>query len=152
MTRVLRLLADASTLEPTSARTDPESLIALAYAFAYEVYPEVLRPDVNAMPWWLRWVGTFPGYWRRSRQLFRYLYRRRLKLLLVCASGMPLLFLLVNLLAACLAPTWLAVLVVYITSGLTLVAVLSGLLLFFAVTGFGGPPPPLPAPRQRPAA
>jgi uncharacterized protein (DUF58 family) len=152
MTRVLRLLADASALEPSSARTDPESLIALAYGYAYEVYPELLRPGVNSMPWWLRWLGTFPGYWRRSRKLFRYLYRRRLKLLLLCGTGLPLVLLLVNLLAACLAPTWLAVLVLFITSGVTAVAALSSLLVFVTVTVFGGRQRRLGAHRKRLAA
>jgi uncharacterized protein (DUF58 family) len=152
LTRVLRLLADASTLEPSSGRTDPESLIALGFAFAYEVYPELVRPGVNAMPWWLRWLATFPGYWRRSGKLFRYLYRRRLKFLLICGSGLPLLFLLVNLLFACLAPTWLAVLVVYITSGVAVIAAVSGLVLFLGVTLFGGRQRRLGAHRKRLAA
>ena len=137
MTRVLRLLADASTLEPTSARVDPEDLIPLAYAFAHEVYPELLRPEVNAMPVWLRWLATFPGYWRHRGRWFRYLYRRRLKFFLVCGSGLPLFFLLMNLLAACLAPTQVAVLVVYLTAIAGTVAVLAGLLFLLGTTAFG---------------
>ena len=86
LTRVLRLLADTSSLEPSCTRAAPESLISLAYSFAFEVYPELLRPAINAMPLWLNWISSFPGYWRRSGRMFRYLYRRRVKVFFLCSS------------------------------------------------------------------
>jgi uncharacterized protein (DUF58 family) len=63
--RLLHLLADAAALEPSDARVDPDGLLALAYAFARLVYPERLRPAVNAWPFLLNWFGAFPSYWRR---------------------------------------------------------------------------------------
>ncbi len=152
LTRVLRLLSDASALEPTYPRVDPETLIPLAYGFAFEVYPELLRPAVNAMPWWLNWLASFPSYWRRSGRMFRYLYRRRVKLFFLCSYGMPLLFLLVNLLFTCLAPTWLAVIVVYVTSVLGLGAAVLGLVFLFGVTVFGSRQRRLGTNRKRLAA
>ncbi len=124
----------------------------LAYGFAFEVYPELLQPGVNAMPWWLNWLATFPGYWRRSGQLFRYLYRRRLKIFLLSTSGIPLLLLLMNLLLICLTPTWLALLGIYVTSALSVVAAATGLLLFFGATLLGGRQRRLGANRKRLAA
>jgi uncharacterized protein (DUF58 family) len=150
--RMLRLLADASALEPSCARTDPEELVALAYGFAFEVYPELLRPAVNRVPWWLKWLRSFPGYWRRSGRMFRYLYRRRLKFFFLGGTALPLLFLLVNLFFVCLAPTGVAVLVVYVTSALAALAAAGGLLLFLASTVLGGRQRRLAANRKRMAA
>src|SRR5208283_1940862 len=48
-TRLLHLLTDAGSLAPTVRQADLDRLLPLAYAFAEEVYPELLRPEHNAM-------------------------------------------------------------------------------------------------------
>jgi uncharacterized protein (DUF58 family) len=50
---VLNLLADAAALVPTAGRATIEGLLQLAYAFADEVYPQLLRPEINRMPFWI---------------------------------------------------------------------------------------------------
>jgi uncharacterized protein (DUF58 family) len=77
VTRVLQLLADAAALAPRAARIDPDSLLPLAYSFAQEVYPDALRPEVNALPGWLNWLIAFPRYSRRRRTWREWLYRHK---------------------------------------------------------------------------
>ena len=137
LTRMLRLLAEAAALEPTCARTDPEALLPLAYGFAFEVYPEMLRPAVNAMPWWLTWISSFPGYWRKGGSFFRTLYRRRTKLFLLCAYGLPGLLLLLNLVLCLLSFPWLVHSVIVSAFLASLLPVL-GFLLFAAAALVGG--------------
>src|SRR5207247_1384735 len=60
LTRLLRRLAEAAALAPVAARADPEVLLGLAIAFVEEVYPEQLAPELNAVPFWLEWVASFP--------------------------------------------------------------------------------------------
>src|SRR5262249_2306388 len=106
VTRMLRRLADAAALELTSARTDPEALQSLAYAFAHEVYPELLRSGVNDLPWWLNWFTSFPGFTRHETSFFRSLYRNRTRIWLLCLTGLPIMFLILNVLFFCLTPPW----------------------------------------------
>jgi uncharacterized protein (DUF58 family) len=72
VTRVLQALADAAALAPAVARTDPDHLIPVAYAFAREVYPHLMKDGVNSVPFWQEWWDTPPGYTRRR---FAFLYR-----------------------------------------------------------------------------
>jgi hypothetical protein len=88
---MLNLLAEAATEAPTAGRADPEVLVPLAYAFAQDVYPELLRPSVNAMPFWLDWVESFPRYTRRAYSLVRSLHRHKPKLFYLAVFGLPLL-------------------------------------------------------------
>jgi uncharacterized protein (DUF58 family) len=97
-TRLLRLLTDAASLTPATRHVEPDKLLSLAYAFAEEVYPDLLRPAVNGMPFWLTWFASFPGYWRRRVSLAAFLHRRKLKLLGLSAFGVPFLFFLINVL------------------------------------------------------
>jgi hypothetical protein len=49
----LNLLADAAALVPTAGRATVEGLLPLTYAFADEIYPQLLRPEINRMPFWV---------------------------------------------------------------------------------------------------
>ena len=77
VTQVLQTLADAAALAPATARIDPDHLIPVAYAFAREVYPHLMRPAVNAVPFWQEWFDSSPGYSRRQFSRLHYLYRRK---------------------------------------------------------------------------
>ena len=77
VTQVLQTLADAAALAPATARIDPDHLIPVAYAFAQEVYPHLIRPAVNAVPLWQEWFDSSPGYTRRRSSRIHYLYRRK---------------------------------------------------------------------------
>ena len=89
VTQVLQTLADAAALAPATARIDPDHLIPVAYAFAREVYPHLMRPAVNAVPFWQEWFDSFPGYTRRKFSLIHYLFRRKRALLLTGHVGDP---------------------------------------------------------------
>jgi uncharacterized protein (DUF58 family) len=65
LVQVLHLLADAAGLVPTTGEASLRDLLPLAYAFAEEVYPPLLRPDINEAPFWLRWFGTRPPWTQR---------------------------------------------------------------------------------------
>jgi len=75
VTRLLQTLADAAALAPAVAGVDPDQLIPLAYAFARQVYPQLMRPAVNDMPFWQEWFDSTPGYTRRKFSLINYLFR-----------------------------------------------------------------------------
>lgn len=86
-TQMLRLLADAAALPPHNERVHPDHLLPLAYSFAQEVYPELLRPAVNAVPWWFTWFLTVPGYARRLRTLRESLYHHKRKLFFLASAA-----------------------------------------------------------------
>jgi uncharacterized protein (DUF58 family) len=75
VTRLLQTLAAAAALAPAVAGVDPDKLIPLAYAFARQVYPQLMRPAVNDIPFWQEWFDSAPGYTRRKFSLINYLYR-----------------------------------------------------------------------------
>jgi uncharacterized protein (DUF58 family) len=91
VTAMLGMLAEAAALAPTAGRVDPDTLVPLAHAFAQEVYPDLMRPSINAMPWYLTWVAAFPGAWRRRASALRYLFRRKEKLLIGGLFAVPIL-------------------------------------------------------------
>ncbi len=78
LTMVLRSLADASAQSPKAERADLNSLLALGYTFAQEVYPERMKPDVNRMPWWLPFFAPTPNHWTRdtgaTRRVLRWVF------------------------------------------------------------------------------
>jgi uncharacterized protein (DUF58 family) len=74
LTECLRKLTDAATLLPRIDRVDPDRLLPLAYSFAQEVYPELLRPSINAMPFWMTTLLAWPRYPHRWRSLDGFLY------------------------------------------------------------------------------
>jgi uncharacterized protein (DUF58 family) len=76
LVRVLNLLAEAAVLAPTTSpsQANLEDLLPLAYSFAEEVYPDLLRPDLNSFPFWLPWLLPPPAYTVRQPRLVDYLY------------------------------------------------------------------------------
>jgi uncharacterized protein (DUF58 family) len=64
-TECLRKLSAAAALMPRLERINPDHLLPLGYSFAREVYPELLRPALNSMPFWATWMDGFSGYSRR---------------------------------------------------------------------------------------
>ena len=62
-------------LPPPPPRLSPIQLISLAYAFARQVYPQLMRPAVNDMPFWQEWFDSTPGYTHRKFSLINYLFR-----------------------------------------------------------------------------
>ena len=84
---------------------NPQHLLALAYSFVQEVYPELLRRPSTAVPFWMTWLDGFSGYSRRRfRDLLELLHRRKSELRTLCwwssfwAMFLPLFLLLVRLL------------------------------------------------------
>lgn len=71
---LLNLLTDAAGLAPTSGAAPVDNLTMLAYAFAQERYPDLLKPEVNAVPWWLPWLWPVPTTRPQRSSLGSYLY------------------------------------------------------------------------------
>src|SRR5262249_15150440 len=61
LVQVMNLLADAAVLPPGSSRVPVNDLLPVAYAFAQEVYPYLLRKEVNHVPWWMTWLWEVPA-------------------------------------------------------------------------------------------
>jgi uncharacterized protein (DUF58 family) len=80
VTQLLQTLADAAALSPASARTDPDHLIPVAYAFAREVYPHLVSDGVNGLPFLQEWWETPPGYTRRRFPFLYFWHRQKRKL------------------------------------------------------------------------
>ncbi len=76
LTHVLNLLADAAGQAPTQGRASVDALLPAAYAFAQEVYPHLLRDEINSFPWWLPWLSPTPRYTFRHPRRLDYLYSR----------------------------------------------------------------------------
>jgi uncharacterized protein (DUF58 family) len=74
LVQVLHLLADAAGLAPTTGNARVGELLPLAYAFAREVYPYLLRPDLNRVPFLMRWFGPRPAWLIRRPGLADRLY------------------------------------------------------------------------------
>jgi uncharacterized protein (DUF58 family) len=66
LVQVLHLLADAAGLVPGSGKVSVAELLPLSYEFAREVYPQLLRPELNQIPFLFRWFGARPA-WLRPR-------------------------------------------------------------------------------------
>jgi uncharacterized protein (DUF58 family) len=68
-------LAEAAVLAPATGQARLSALLPLAYALAQEVYPYLLRPQINRVPFWLPLFWPLPTYsgerpsWQR--RLFR---------------------------------------------------------------------------------
>ncbi len=76
--QVLNKLADAAGLAPATGQARLATLLPLAYALAQDVYPELLRPEVNRVPGWLIWLWPLPAYTGRPsafpKRMFRWLF------------------------------------------------------------------------------
>ncbi|HKI35341.1 MAG TPA: DUF58 domain-containing protein [Gemmataceae bacterium] len=103
LVQVLHRLADAAGLVPSTGKVRVGELLPLAYAFAEEVYPQLLRPDVNHVPFWLRWFGTRPVWLARRPGLGDRLHAA----LLGWALGYGLGCVVAVVLAAVLGGAWL---------------------------------------------
>lgn len=92
LVRQFRTLAGAAALAPTTGAAEVEQLLPLAWALAEEVYPQLLRPAVNAPPaWWSAWLRPRPAWSRRQRTLADRLYGLLpLWLLALLVTGMGL--------------------------------------------------------------
>ncbi len=80
----LRLLSEAAARRPLpwpsgSGGTEAlDQLLPSAYGLASEVYPELLRPAVNAVPWSTTWLEGYSTYSSGRRQgWFELLHRRK---------------------------------------------------------------------------
>jgi uncharacterized protein (DUF58 family) len=67
LAQLLNVLADAAGLAPASGEASLQQLLPLAHTFAQEVYPDLLRPKVNRVPFWLAWLWPMPTIARRPR-------------------------------------------------------------------------------------
>jgi uncharacterized protein (DUF58 family) len=75
LVQLFNILADAAGLAPATGEARVATLLPLAYAFAQEVYPYLLRPDVNRVPTWSTWLWPVPTYLAHSLTLRRRLFR-----------------------------------------------------------------------------
>jgi uncharacterized protein (DUF58 family) len=89
--RLLNVLADAAGSTPATGEGRLDSLLPLAYAFAEEVYPEQLRPEINYFPPWLAWLSPKPAYTIAHPSLADRIYGRLpIWLLIVGIAGLVL--------------------------------------------------------------
>jgi uncharacterized protein (DUF58 family) len=96
LAHLLNTLTDAASLPPTTDLAGEEKLLPLAHAFAQEVYPELMRPDVNRFPLWLAWLSPRAPYGpRRPRSGQRWFAWLPLLLLAYAVIGLPILLFLV---------------------------------------------------------
>jgi uncharacterized protein (DUF58 family) len=119
--QMLHQLAEAAALDPASAHVHPDLLVPLAYSFAAEVYPDLLHPSVNAVPFWFTWLLSFPGFQRHSRRLFETLYHRKRLMWLIISFATTL--------TVCLLPPKTAILLLAALAAPTLVPLLGYLLI-----------------------
>jgi uncharacterized protein (DUF58 family) len=62
---LLRRLAEVGRLPPGAGPADAETLIQIAIPFVQEVYPDLLRPELNSWRWWLAILFPRPEYLRK---------------------------------------------------------------------------------------
>jgi uncharacterized protein (DUF58 family) len=65
LVQLLQKLADVANLAPATGKAPVNTLLPLAHAFAEEVYPYLLRPEVNRVPFWLPWLWPLPAAGQR---------------------------------------------------------------------------------------
>ena len=66
---LLRRLARAANLAPATEAAEVGPLLERAYALAADVYPDLLRPEINRFPAWLPLLSPQPGYTMRRPPL-----------------------------------------------------------------------------------
>ncbi|MBY0232970.1 MAG: hypothetical protein K2W96_27110, partial [Gemmataceae bacterium] len=88
--RVNTWLGEAGAGGPEAARANPDEMLPVAHALCREVYPDLLRPEVNAVPAWLEWLVGHPGHSRHWRGFFDWLHRSKRSLLLLLTLLLPL--------------------------------------------------------------
>jgi len=86
--QLLNQMADAAGLAPAEGRANVEHILPAAYAFTQEVYPHLLRGEVNAFPFWLPWLFPTAHHTLRRPRRGDFLYSQmRLLLLLYAILG-----------------------------------------------------------------
>jgi uncharacterized protein (DUF58 family) len=63
--QMFNLLADAAGKSPTTGEVAIRPLLRMAYGLALELYPDLMRKEVNHSPWWLPWLWPQPLYTSR---------------------------------------------------------------------------------------
>jgi uncharacterized protein (DUF58 family) len=61
LAQVMGRLTDAASLAPSTAAAPLDALLPLAHGFAQEVYPHLLRAEVNRVPFGLPWLWRRPA-------------------------------------------------------------------------------------------
>jgi uncharacterized protein (DUF58 family) len=77
---LLHRLARAANLAPATEAAEVGPLVERAFAFAAEVYPDLIAPAVNYFPPWLAWLSPQPA-WAMRRPPARDAWRRTLRTL-----------------------------------------------------------------------
>lgn len=98
--RLMKVLGETAGRGPTASRADPMALLPAAYALAEEVYPDLLREEVNSTPAWLAWLVGYPAHTRHRRGVFDWLNRSKRSVLLWGTTFIPLIVLAVNVVSA----------------------------------------------------
>jgi uncharacterized protein (DUF58 family) len=106
LVNILNQLADAAALPATTAEAPAEPLLPLAYALAEELYPDLLRPEVNAVPFWLPWFWPLPAHSRRRPTRGGRVYLAVFLLLALVPAGLFGLFIYVLLSLAFQLYSW----------------------------------------------
>jgi uncharacterized protein (DUF58 family) len=57
---ILHVLAEAAALSPASGSGSVELLLPVAHALTEELYPDLLRPEINRIPSWIPWLWPAP--------------------------------------------------------------------------------------------
>jgi uncharacterized protein (DUF58 family) len=60
--QIIDELTEAAALAPEVRETVLADLLPYAYGLAHDVYPDLLRPDVNWLPWWVPYWAPQPLY------------------------------------------------------------------------------------------
>jgi uncharacterized protein (DUF58 family) len=134
--RLMQLLGEAAALAPVADRADPQVLLPIAIALAQEVYPDLLRREVNATPEWQVWLFAWPRYTRHSRGMMDSLHRRKGTIWLWCTTMLPFSLFAVNLVALLTdqVPSWArTVLGALLLVGSPLLATAGWLLFLFSL-------------------
>jgi uncharacterized protein (DUF58 family) len=141
VSRLMALLGEAAALSPLAPSADPEELIPVAHALAREVYPDLLEPELNAVPTWLEWLVGHPAYPKHPRGWTGWLDRNKLMVLFVGTLVIPLaaalLWLAAFLWLLIISPTelgeWAAWALLATGGGLAVVTTGAWLIFFFSL-------------------
>ena len=60
MIDILHVLAEAAALSPAAGTGSVEQLLPVAHALTEELYPDLLRPEINRIPSWIPWLWPAP--------------------------------------------------------------------------------------------
>jgi hypothetical protein len=135
-TKMMQMLGDAASLGPSVSRADPEAVLPVAYGLALEVYPELLRSEVNKVPAFVTWFVGFPRYTRHVRGWLDSLHRKKRSVVLWGTIFLPLALLITNVVLAMIddVPEWIRTIFgTALFLGTPLLAMGAWLLFFFSI-------------------